>query len=225
MQNKTVKQAPSFWQKYQFYLLLATAIFIRQLPFVSIPLNWLESYFHEVSHGIGALMTGGNIIRIQLFADGAGLCTTRGGSAFIISFLGYAGASFWGWGIYRVASFHQRAAQVFSGVILLLLASSLVFWVRDLLTLFILIILAIMFLFTIKTRQLKTLQLLMKFFGLSILLNSLFSPTYLFDGRDLGDGAALAELTFIPEFIWVGIWFTLALVALYLLAKTSLKQS
>ena len=65
-----------------------------------------------------------------------------------------------------------------------------------------------MFALTIKVRQLNVLQLLMKFFGLSILLNSLFSPTYLLDGRNLGDGAALAEITFVPEFVWVIIWFS-----------------
>ncbi len=219
MQDNFMEQTPSFWQKYQFYFLLIAAVFVRQLPLVSIPFNWLESYFHEISHGIAALITGGSIIKIQLFANGAGLCTTQGGSAFVISFLGYAGATFWGWAIYRVASAHKRAAQVFSVIMLLLLASSLVFWVRDLLTIIILLVLAIMFVLTVKMRQLNILQLLIQFLGLSILLNSLFSPTYLLDGRDLGDGAALAAITFVPEFIWVISWFALALAALYLLAK------
>ena len=59
-----------------------------QIPIISIPFKWLDSYFHEISHGIAALVTGGEIIRIQLFTNGAGLCTTRGGSAFFISFFG-----------------------------------------------------------------------------------------------------------------------------------------
>jgi hypothetical protein len=224
MPTKTLESSPSFWQKYQFYLLLIAAIIVRQLPFISIPFNWLESYFHEISHGIAALVTGGSIVKIELFTSGAGLCTTRGGVAVIISFFGYAGATFWGWAIYRLAYAHQRAAQVFSGIMLLLLACSLIFWVRDILTLFILLILAAMFVMAIKVRQLATLQLLMQFFGLSILLNSLFSPTYLLDGRNLGDGAALASASFIPEFIWVLIWFVLALVATYSLAKIKHKQ-
>lgn len=223
MSETPLEKTPRFWQKYQFYLLLIAAVFVRQLPFVSIPFNWLESYFHEISHGIAALVTGGNIVRIQLFTNGAGLCTTQGGIAFVISFFGYAGATFWGWAIYRVASAHQRAAQIFSGIMLLLLTSSLIFWARDLLTIFILIALAVMFVFTVKIRQLGTLQLLMKFFGLVILLNSLFSPTYLLDGRHLGDGAALASITFVPELIWVIIWLVLALMALYFLARSKVK--
>ncbi len=209
----------SFWHKYQFYALLILAIIVRQLPFISIPFNWLESYFHEISHGIAALLTGGKIVRIELFTNGAGLCTTQGGLNFFISFFGYAGATLWGWIIYCLASAHKKSAQIFSYFILLVIISSLVFWVRDLLTVFILLVLVVMFVLLIKMHQLDYLPLLVKFFGLLILLNSLFSPFYLLDGRHLGDGAALSSMTGIPEFIWVIIWCLLALIACYSLAK------
>jgi len=217
------QESSIFWQKYHFFILLFAAVVFKQLPLVSIPFNWLESYFHEISHGIAAIFTGGNIVRIQLFANGAGLCTTQGGIAFVISFSGYAGATLWGWGIYKLAGAHQRAAQVFSVLIFVLLVSSLVFWGRDLLTWFILAILAIIFLLTIKLQKIHYLQRLMQFFGLLILLNSLSSPSNLLDGRHLGDGAALASMTFVPEIIWVLIWFSIALLALYSLYNTPKK--
>ena len=223
MANTSKITSASFWQKYQLYFLLIAAIIIRQIPIVSIPLNWLESYFHEISHGIAALVTGGEIMRIQLFANGAGLCTTRGGLSFVISFFGYAGATFWGWLLFKLANSHQRTAQVVSGLMIVLLLASLIF-ARDLLTIIIISSLAVMFVFTIKMRQLYTLQLLLKFFGLSILLNSLFSPTYLFDGRDLGDGAALASMTMVPELVWVLLWCVLAAAALYSLIKMNKKS-
>ena len=221
--NNKGQESSSFWKKYHFFILLFSAILIKQLPLVSIPFNWLESYFHEVSHGIAAILTGGNVLRIQLFANGAGLCTTQGGIGFIITFAGYAGATLWGWGIYKLASAHQKVAQVFSVLIFILLVSSIVFWGRDLLTWFILGVLAALFLLTIKLQKIHYLQRLMQLFGLLILLNSLSSPSYLLDGRHLGDGAALASMTFIPEIIWVLIWFLIALLALYSLYKTAKK--
>ena len=216
-------RSSSFWKKYHFFILLFIAIIIKQLPLISIPFNWLESYFHEISHGIAAILTGGRILQIQLFASGAGLCTTQGGISFFISFAGYAGASLWGWGIYKLASMHQKVAQVFSVVILILLISSIVFWGRDLLTWFILGVLALLFLLTFKLHKTHYLQRLMQLFGLLILLNSLSSPSYLLDGRHLGDGAALASSTLIPEFFWVFIWFAIALFSLYSLYKTAKK--
>jgi len=221
--NNKTQESSSFWIKYHFFILLFSAIVIKQLPLVSIPFNWLESYFHEISHGIAAILTGGNVLRIQLFANGAGLCTTQGGIAFVISFAGYAGATLWGWGIYKLASAHQKAAQGFSVLIFILLVSSIVFWGRDVLTWFILGVLAALFLLTIKLQKIHYLQRLMQLFGLLILLNSLSSPSYLLDGRHLGDGAALASMTFIPEIIWVLIWFLVALLALYSLYKTAKK--
>lgn len=193
------------------------------MPLVSIPFNWLESYFHEISHGLAAIFTGGSVLRIQLFANGAGLCTTQGGVNFIISFAGYAGATLWGWGIYKLASAHQKISQIFSLFIFVLLVSSIVFWGRDILTWFILGVLSALFLLTIKLQKIHYLQRLMQLFGLLILLNSLSSPSYLLDGRHIGDGAALASMTFIPEIIWVIIWFVIALFALYSLYRTAKK--
>ena len=50
-------EVSSFWQKYHFFILLFVAIFLKQLPLITIPFNWLESYFHEISHGLAALLT------------------------------------------------------------------------------------------------------------------------------------------------------------------------
>ncbi|TYK64435.1 M50 family metallopeptidase [Colwellia echini] len=224
MTNASFKPSASFWQKYQLYFLLLVAIVIRQIPIVSIPLNWLETYFHEISHGLAALITGGQIVRIELFPNGSGLCTTRGGLGFFITFFGYAGATVWGWMLFKLANSHQRTAQIISGLMIVLLLASIVLWARDLLTIIIISSLAVMFLFTIKVRSLSYLQLLLKFFGLSIILNSLVSPTYLFDGRALGDGSALASMTFLPEFIWVILWCVIALAALYSLIKSNKRR-
>jgi hypothetical protein len=209
----------SFTQKYRFWLFLLLAAIVRQLPIVSIPFKWLESYFHEISHGMAALVSGGSIVQIQLFPNGAGLCTTQGGVAFLISFFGYAGAIIWGTLIYSLAGKHQRMAQLFSAFIILLLVSSMIFWVRDLLTFVIVTVLLVLFVLMHKFEQIKYLQNFMQLIGALVLLNSLFSPLYLVDGRNLGDGASLANLTAIPEIVWVFLWSSLAVCAAVLLGR------
>lgn len=199
--------------------MLLTAIVILQLPLISIPFKWLESYFHEISHGLAALLTGGSIIKIQLFPNGAGLCTTRGGSTFLISFMGYGGAILWGCLIFSIASIHHKTARVFSMLLVVLLASSLLLWVRDLLTIFIIAVLLALVLIQLKSSSQKYVQKTWQIIGLLVLLNSLLSPLYLLDGYARGDGAALAALTYIPELIWVVIWFSCALFATMKLSK------
>ncbi len=164
------------------------------------------------------MLAGGKVVRIELFPNGAGLCTTVGGFRLLTSFSGYAGAAVWGALIYALSSFSIRFSQVVISLLLSLLVMTIIFWVRDILTLVIMLVLIA--LFSVKLRYAKTTMLNygLQFIGISILLNALFSPFYLLDGRHLGDGATLSELTFIPEFIWIIIWSSMALGLLYLVA-------
>lgn len=213
--------SPSFFQRYQFWLLLLAAFFIHQIPFISIPFKWLESYFHEISHGLAALVSGGTILQIQLFPNGAGLCTTQGGSRFLISFMGYFGATIWGTSLYLLAKSHQKAARVFSFMLIILLALTLIFWVRDLLTFFIISVLIGLFVLKVRLDNSIWLSRAFQLTGLLVLLNSIYSPFYLLDGRSLGDGASLSSLTGLPEFIWVFIWVGVAISSLYYLGRKS----
>lgn len=210
----------SFNQRYQFWLLFIFAIIVLQIPIISIPFKWLESYFHEISHGLTAVFTGGSIVRIQLFPNGAGLCTTRGGSSFLISLMGYGGAIIWGGLLFSLASVHRNIARVFSIVLLCLLTTSILLWVRDLLTLFIVLVLVLLVAAQLRFSSHKALQKLLQVTGLLVLINSLMSPLYLLDGQAKGDGAALANITLIPEIVWVALWFVSALFMTYRLSKT-----
>lgn len=189
------------------------------MPLISVPFNWLESYFHELSHGLAALVTGGRVVQIQLFPNGAGLCTTQGGIRFIISLMGYLGATLFGYFICRLAQGFQAQARWIYPVFIALMTLSLILWVRDVLTAFIIGVLIA--LFVVKWRFVKShsLGLWLKFTGIIVLLNSVYSPLYLIDGRHLGDGASLASMTFIPEIIWALLWSASGIFALYLLIK------
>ncbi|MDO6427856.1 M50 family metallopeptidase [Thalassotalea sp. 1_MG-2023] len=214
----------SFFQRYQLIFVFLIAFFVVEIPFISIPLKWFESYFHELSHGLAALITGGSIVSIQLNLDGSGLCTTQGGSRLLISFMGYAGASLFGFGLVKVSTMHQTLMKVFIGVLSVVIAISLLLWAKNLLT--VVIILFLWIFVTLKLFYFKKVYLpfLFQLTGATVVLNSIKSPLYLFDGRSLGDGAALAQLTFIPEFIWVVIWSVLGMMTTYLLIKSQVSQ-
>lgn len=205
--------------KYQFWLLFFFAVIILQIPIVSIPFKWLESYFHEISHGLTAILTGGTIVQIQLFPNGAGLCTTRGGWSFLISLMGYGGAIIWGALLFSLASIHRKVAIGFSLLLLFLLSISIVLWIRDLLTLIIVLVLVALVATQLKYSAHKYVRKLLQVTGLLVLINSLMSPLYLLDGQARGDGAALADITLIPEIIWVALWFFLAVFVTYRLSQ------
>lgn len=210
---------PVLFLRYQFYFLLVAAVIALQIPFISIPLNWLEAYFHELSHGLASLLTGGSVVQIQLFANGSGLCTTRGGSAFLISLSGYLGATLWGCALYSLSAKSKLLTQGLIVILVAMLTTTLIFWARDVLTFVICLLLLIMFISFYRINRLSLVRIVNQFIGLVVILNALQSPLFLIDGKPFGDGAALAKLTLVPEIFWVTLWFLIGLIALVFMSR------
>ena len=136
------------------------------------------------------------------------MCTTSGGLRFLVSFSGYAGSAFWGVLIYRVAdALSPTNAKFMVGTMVLMLGGTLVLWARDLSTIIILIILLAMYVLPLYTSLWISVKVFIQLVGVFVLLDAIRSPLYLFDGRDLGDGATLAQLSWLPEFFWVALEF------------------
>jgi len=81
----------------------------------------LVVFFHEISHGFAALLTGGGIVDMNLDNQEGGYCKTRGGSRFVILSAGYLGSLLWGGLILIGAARTRLDRQImrFLGVILL----------------------------------------------------------------------------------------------------------
>ncbi|GGP53286.1 M50 family metallopeptidase [Shewanella saliphila] len=199
----------------RFMLELLVAFLLTRLPFISIPFKWLESYFHELSHGIAALLTGGIVSHIQLFPNGAGLCFSQGGISMVIAYAGYFGAALWGYVIFLLAT--KRSSIRFTlGLLGLTVAASLVFWARDILTIAILLVLTILFLLPLKLKNSSVLNTLLRILGIMIILNAMASPMVLLGLSGQGDAVMLAQLTWIPAWIWVMTWLLFSGLMLWL---------
>jgi len=206
----------------ELVIFIVAAFVIDYLPLINLPFLWSETFFHEISHGIAALLTGGSVHSISLNFNGSGLCTTSGGSHIVTSFSGYAGSVLWGLVIYSTASFlsHTKSKYIVMTIVGLLIAV-LVLWARDMPTIIILLVLLAMYILPLY----KALGVGVKYFiqlvGIFVMLDAVRSPLYLLDGRSLGDGAALSELTWMPEIFWIMTWFTIALGGLYWIWNSS----
>lgn len=109
------------WQMLGF----AGIIFaLWQTPIV-LPLKLIVVFFHELSHGLAALVTGGEIESIAVTADQGGLTVTRGGSAFAILSAGYLGSLLIGMALFAAAlrSAADRLVLALLGVVLVAVAA------------------------------------------------------------------------------------------------------
>lgn len=198
-----------------FIIELVLALLLTRIPYFSVPFKWLESYFHELSHGIATLLSGGIVSHIQLFSNGAGLCFSQGGSPLFIGFAGYFGAACWGYLIYLLATWPKGIRISFALLGGLVLLTGLL-WGRDILTLVILSVLVVIFLLPLKLNKNKILVQFLRIVGLMIMLNALASPTVLLGLDGQGDAVLLASLSWIPAWIWVGLWLLCSSCALFL---------
>lgn len=197
-----------------FIIELMLALLITRIPYLSVPFKWLESYFHELSHGIATVLSGGIVSHIQLFPNGAGLCFSQGGSPIMIGFAGYFGAACWGYIIYMLATWPRgiRVSFAFLGALVVL---SGVLWGRDLLTIAILVVLTVVLLLPLKLSKNKILTQFLRIIGLMVMLNALASPTVLLGLNGQGDAVLLAQHSWVPAWIWVGIWLVCSACALF----------
>lgn len=207
--------------KRSFFGLLALALIVSYIPVIHWPFGWVETFFHEISHGLMAIATGGDIGRIELHLRGSGLCYTAGGVRFLVSFSGYAGAVLWGAVLYLlVGTANQWMARVLVTLLGIMVTIVGLLWVRDLISFLILAVILGMIVAAYAVSRYSMTQLAIRFIALYVMLSAVRTPLYLIDGRGLGDGHTLASLTGIPEIIWVLIWEAIALATLWFVYRS-----
>lgn len=206
-----MKKLPSF----EFPMLLILAVLVSFLPLINLPMKWFNTYFHEISHGIAALITGGSIKYIEINYNGSGVCATVGGVNSVIAFAGYFGAVLWGMAIYMMAArLNKMAATAFAFFLVTMTGLTIFFFAGNVVTTLILSMIATVILLIELSRDHTVMRLGLKFIGLYILVDSIFAPMHLVDGLHRGDGANLEKFTGLPEVLWVVIWVLTAVFAM-----------
>lgn len=206
----------------EFVMLVVAAFILSYIPIINIPFTWIMTFFHEISHGIAALLTGGSVEKINLHLMGSGLCYTSGGSRFIILQAGYIGAVLWGILIYEMADeFSHKNTNILAIFLAGLILVSALLYGRDIITWIILLILFGLFVSITKLQEAYFMKISLKFIGIYVLLDAVRAPLHLIDGRNFGDGAKLSDLTGIPEIIWVLIWLAIGAGSLYVLWRAN----
>ena len=194
------------------------------------PLKILVVFFHELSHGLAAILTGGSIVEIQLQKEQGGVCITQGGNRFLILSAGYLGSLLFGGAILLLAARSRNDKRITGTLGAILIAVTLLF-VRPWLGFGMLfglgtgaaLILAALYLGK------RGNDWLLQTVGLTSCLYALLDiKSDILDRPELrSDARMLAELTGIPTVLWGILWLAVALsTTLWFLRKaTAVRQS
>lgn len=101
-------------------LFLAAAAFVIvlivwQIPALNgllYPFRFFVTTIHELGHGLAALLTGGRFLEYQVFANGAGVATTAGGTRWVIIMGGYLGTAIFGAALLMLTNSTRRTRWI-----------------------------------------------------------------------------------------------------------------
>ncbi|MFM7202842.1 MAG: M50 family metallopeptidase [Myxococcota bacterium] len=184
------------------------------------PIRVFVVLLHELGHALAAVLTGGEIERIELVAEEGGAAWTRGGNRFLILNAGYLGSLLLGCLLLWMAR-TPRLAQGALALMTLTVGVTTLLYLRPLVS------------FAFAYGMVASVALLVATLRAPILVQQgllhglgLFSCLYaLFDIRDdvlnfnrvggTSDAVMLAELTGVPSMLWGLAWLGLSLVMLW----------
>lgn len=128
--DKLKRRYEAHWQRVLYMQLAAYAVVALLWPVpIPNPIKLLAITFHELSHGLAAILTGGRVFGFAIDPGGAGITMGIGGNILIIVFAGYLGSAVWGTVLYVVSVRWRPNAAVFA-LELLIIASTLLGWLN-----------------------------------------------------------------------------------------------
>jgi hypothetical protein len=189
------------------------------------PFTILATWFHEMGHGIAAMLTGRGFERLLIFADGSGLALSRGPADgygvtdALIAASGPLGPAIAG-AVLIVCSRSPKATRIALAVLGVALLLSTLIWVRSLTGWLILPALGLAILALAMRESLPLRRFVIQFLGVEAAISAWQQFDYLFSpGGNVGgelhpsDTGAIADVLFLPHWFW-GATISAAILAL-----------
>jgi hypothetical protein len=183
--------------------------------FFVYPFRLFVVLLHEISHGLAALATGGQIVSIGMSFDEGGVCLTRGGSRFLVLNAGYLGSLLWGALFLVLGVRRRRAPTVIAAVGLFALVVTLLYvrtWFGfsyGLAAGFALVAVASRLKPVVSEVLLATLGAMSCLYAVWDIASDVLLRT-----AAESDASALARLTGVPAVLWGVVWTALSLAVL-----------
>ena len=199
---------------WQLIVITAVVFALWQTPVIT-PLKILIVFLHEISHGVAAWLTGGEVVSISVSPRQGGLTTTRGGNLFVIFSAGYVGSLLIGVLVFLIAlkSKADRGLMAVLGAATLLISA---FYIREWFALGFSVGLGILMLASARYLPHSINDLALRVIGLTSMIYvpfDIFSDTIARSG-ERSDAYMLAERFGGATVIWGGLWLAISLAVI-----------
>ena len=196
-------------------MLLTAAVFAFWQTTALVPLKILIVFFHEASHAIASVLTGGEVLSLSISSDQSGAVISKGGSRFWTLTAGYLGSLLIGMALLVAATRTKLDRQIMAlcGIIMLIIAG---FYVRDVFALGFTIGTGIAMIVAALTLGHKANDLILRVIGLTSMIYvpyDIFSDT-IARSNLRSDARMLAEEFGGTAQLWGGLWIVISLIVI-----------
>ena len=194
----------------------AVVLIFWNTPFI-YPLKLFTVLLHEISHGLAAELSGGDMLRIEISPEQGGVCYTQGGLRFVILPAGYLGSMLWGNLLIILAartSWDKKIAIVL-GVIIFLIS---ILYVSNGFGFIFSLIFGVALILSGLFLNENINDLLLKFIGTTSALYAIIDikDDLLVRSIPGSDAWAMSEEIFpLPPFVWGVIWIIISIFLTY----------
>ncbi|MCX7879506.1 MAG: M50 family metallopeptidase [Ignavibacteria bacterium] len=196
------------------------------------PFVILSTWFHEIGHGLFALILGGSVLKIELFPDGSGLATFTQPNLF-----GGLGNAFVALGgplfppimgfFYVVSSKNLNLTRLVLLLTSFAIILTLVLWVRTIFGGIFLLIISLLLFFSAISKFSGFQIFLTRVIGIQAFLSVYLSLGYLFSQGGVvqqssftSDTQVVAQYTFLPYWFWAILIIVITLTLFFFAMKS-----
>ncbi len=205
--------------KWVLIVIIFITIIIWQIPFGHLmlyPFTILGTWFHEMGHGVMAMILGANFIRLELYANGSGLAVYSGdiwlgglGKAMVAA-AGPLGPTIAG-AFFIIASRNSSAVRLLLYTLSLIMFLSVILYIRTWFGASFIIFFAILIFYSAMKASPKIRKIMLQFLGIQAFASLYLSMGYLFStggvvggSSYMSDTGVIAEYLFLPHWFWAG---------------------
>ena len=201
-----------------FYLIILLGLIVYFWNHTILyPFKLLVVFFHETSHALATVITGGQVKDFEVLQQLGGSVLSEGGNRFIILNSGYLGSLFWGLAIYIVALSNKfnKILMIALGIVIGIIT---LLFIRNLFALlFGLIVTAIMIVIGLYVHD-RINNFILRLIGLTSMIYvplDIFSDT-IYNSQRRSDASMLANEVGGPALMWGVIWLIISGLILFL---------
>jgi hypothetical protein len=180
--------------------------------FVAYPFRVFVVFLHEISHGLAAILSGGELVSIGLSPNEGGVAVTRGGWRFLVLSAGYLGSLLFG-AVFLLLGSRRRWAPGVVGLLGIFTLVVTLVYVRSWFGFLYGVLAAGVFILFASKLQAEASEILLAAVGVMSCLYAVWdiASDVLLRSMPMSDASALADLTGVPAVVWGVLWVAASL--------------